>query len=476
MDRLSSGHRRLDAVLGGGLPVNGINLIIGTPGSGKTILSQQYVFHNATEERRALYLSTVSEPFDKIIRYGQSLSFFDAAAVGRRVVYEDLGRVLGEQGLAGVLRAIDALMKEHRPRLVVIDSFKALHPFAADEGEFRRFLHDLAGRLTAVAASALWVGEYSADQAQEAAEFAVADAIIALSVKRTAERESRVVRVLKLRGSGFATGEHTYRITPDGLNVFPRLADGLDLSAYALAGERVSTGVAALDELLGDGYWPGASTLVCGPSGVGKTLMGLHFIFSGAAMGQPGIIATLQEDPTQLARIVGGFGWRLDSPGVHLLSRTPVDVNIDEWVYELVDLTARVGAQRVMIDSLVDLSIAAGDGYRFREWMYSLTRRFSRGGVSLLMTLEVPELFEMLRVSETGMSHVSDNVLLLQYRREDDRLDRALTVLKTRASRHDPVIRRYEITAEGITLMDGHGSLTPRSRWAPAEGRSSAGP
>jgi circadian clock protein KaiC len=458
MERLSSGHPRLDGILHGGLPGNGINLIIGAPGSGKTILSQQYIFHNATPQRPALYLSTVSEPFDKIIRYGQSLTFFEAAAVGRRVIYEDLGAVLSEAGLPGVLRAFDALMKEHRPALVVIDSFRALHPFATGEGEFRRFLHDLAGRLTAVAAAAFWVGEYGADQAQEAAEFAVADAILALSVKRIGEREARVLRILKLRGSGFSAGEHTYRITAGGLDVFPRLADALDRSPYPLAADRVSTGVPALDELLADGYWPGASTLVCGPSGVGKTLMGLHFIFNGAALGQPGIIATLQEDPTQLARIAGGFGWRLDAAGVHLMCRTPVDMYIDEWVHELIGMVERVGARRVLIDSLLDLAMAAGDQRRFREWMYSLTGRFSRAGISLLMTLEVPELFELVRVSENGMSHLSDNVLLLQYLRDGGRLQRVLTVLKTRASRHDPVIRRYEITAEGITLLGGNGS------------------
>jgi circadian clock protein KaiC len=457
-ERLSSGHRRLDGVLHGGLPSNSINLIIGSPGTGKTILSQQYSFHNATRERPALYLSTVSEPFDKIVRYGQSLTFFEHPAIGRRVIYEDLGAVLTEEGLTGILRTIDALMKEYRPSLVVVDGFRALHAFAADEGEFRRFLHDLAGRLTAYAASAFWVGEYSAEHARDAAEFAVADAIIALSIKQVAERETRVLRVLKLRGSGFAAGEHTYRITPSGLNVFPRLADELDRSRYSLGAERVSTGVAALDELLGDGYWPGASTLVCGPSGVGKTLMGLHFIFNGAALGQPGVIATLQEDGTQLARVAGSFGWELDTAGVHLLSRTPVDIYIDEWVYELLDLVERAGARRVLIDSLTDLAIAAGDQRRFREWMYSLTGRLSRAGVSVLMTLEVPELFELARVSENGMSHLSDNVVLLQYLRQDRRLQRALTVLKTRAHRHDPAVRQYEITTEGIRLV---GSREP---------------
>ena len=464
MDRLSSGRPQLDQVLGGGLPSNGINLIIGAPGTGKTILSQQYTFHNATTERPALYLSTVSEPFDKIVRYGQALDFFDGAAIGRRVFYEDLGQALVAGGLSEVSRTIDALMKQYLPQIVVIDSFRALGSFASGEGNFRRFLHGLAGRFTALSASTFWVGEYDAGHPAGAAEFAVADAIIALSVRRTSERESRVLRVLKLRGSGFATGEHTYRITAHGLDVFPRLADQADPSSYPLGTERVSTGVAALDELIGDGYWPGASTLICGPAGVGKTLMGMHFIFSGASRGQPGIIATLQENPTQLERIAVGFGWSLQDDNIHVMSRSPVDVNIDEWVYDLIDLTERVGARRVMVDSLVDLSVAAGNPQRFQEWMYSLASRFARSGISLMMTLETPELFGHTRLSGTGVSHISDNVLLLQYTRESDRLQRTLTILKTRASNPDPIIRSFKITTQGITLADVGAGTADSSR------------
>src|SRR3954454_21961471 len=88
--RLSSGSERIDQVLGGGLPANGINLVIGRPGSGKTILCEQYVFHNATIERPALYLSTVSEPLDKMLRYGQSLDYFDNSAIGSRPIYPKL--------------------------------------------------------------------------------------------------------------------------------------------------------------------------------------------------------------------------------------------------------------------------------------------------------------------------------------------------------------------------------------------------
>jgi circadian clock protein KaiC len=451
-ERLTSGKPRLDSILEGGLPANAINLIIGAPGSGKTILTEQYIFRNATVERPGLYLSTVSEPYDKIIRYGQSLEFFDAKAVGTRVLYVDLGTGVRDEGLPGVLTQIDSLIKEHHPGLVAIDSFKALHAFAADEREFRRFLHDLAGRLTALAASSFWVGEYDGSDSTDAPEFAVADAIISLSTTRMSERQTRILQIFKLRGSGFAAGEHAYRITAAGLDIFPRLADTIDSSDYALGTKRQSTGVDALDELLGDGYWPGSTTLVCGPSGVGKTLIGLHFIFQGAKGGQPGVIATLQENRTQLSRIVEGFGWSLDNPGVHLMSRSPVDVYVDEWVYELLDVIEETGAKRVVIDSLADLFFTVGDPVRFREWMYSLTQRLARMGVSLFMTLEVPELFDVVRISEHGMSHLSDNVLLLQYVRSDSHIGRALTVLKTRASRHEPEIRAYEISAKGIVL------------------------
>ncbi|TMB97015.1 MAG: hypothetical protein E6J40_09005, partial [Chloroflexi bacterium] len=97
IDRLSSGQPRLDSIFNGGLLRNAINLVIGVPGSGKTILCQQYVFLNATAERPALYLSTVTEPLDKILRYAETLDFFDPTAIrDRRVIYEDLGNVLGD--------------------------------------------------------------------------------------------------------------------------------------------------------------------------------------------------------------------------------------------------------------------------------------------------------------------------------------------------------------------------------------------
>ncbi len=282
-DRILAGEPRLDHVLGGGLPADAINLVMGLPGSGKTILAQQYLFANATEAAPGLYLTTVSEPLEKVLRYGQTLEFFDPRAVGSRIFYEALGPSLaGQSPLDSVLDRIIELLRERKPGIIVIDSFKALHPYARDAEDFRRFLHDLSGRLSAYPATSLWIGEYTWEDIGSAPEFAVVDAVVALTVERKAEREARVIQVLKLRGSDFRSGKHAYRISSRGLEVFPRLADPVEGSDYDQEVERISSGVPLLDEALGSGLWPGASTLVAGPSGSGKTLIGLHFIFEGA--------------------------------------------------------------------------------------------------------------------------------------------------------------------------------------------------
>ncbi len=454
-ERLPSGSSRLDAVLGEVSLVTVSNLVIGPPGTGKTILAQQYLLSTTPPSSDPLCISPrCRSRLEKILRYGQGLDFFDKSAVGSTVIYEDLGQRLNADGLSGGLDQLTGLLRDRRPALLVIDSFKALRAYASDDGAFRRFLHELAGQLSAMAVTAFWVGEYDATQTADLPEFAVADAILSLGVENSAERETRLLRVLKLRGSSFRSGRHAYRLSAEGLGVFPRLADPVEGAPYEAPPERTTSGVAALDEMLSDGYWRGASTLIAGPSGSGKTLLALHFAFSGAALGEPCVFATFQENPTQLERVAAGFAWSLKDPLVELMYWPSVDLYLDEWVYDLLDRIERTGATRVAIDSLGDLRAVCGDELRFREYIYSLLQRCARCHTSVMMTQEVSELFGVTRLSEYGISHLSDNVVLLQFLRGDSEVKRAISVLKTRGSAHDPRIRQFEITPAGLVLGD----------------------
>ncbi|HEY2162321.1 MAG TPA: ATPase domain-containing protein [Solirubrobacteraceae bacterium] len=451
-ERLASGVPGLDQVLGGGLPADAINLIVGLPGTGKTLLAQQYVFENATAERPAVYLSTTSEPLEKVVRYGQTLGFFDNEAVGRRVLYEDLGGTLIKNGIQAALERVKAVLDERDPMLLVVDSFKPLATLADSRAGYRRFLHELAARLSIRPISSFWLGEWAVNEMASSPEFAIADAVIWLSTGRYEQREIRLLQVLKLRGSGFLTGSHAYRLSAEGMRVFPRLADRAEQAVYGLEPHWVSSGVKTLDTLLGHGFRAGSATLVVGPSGAGKTVLGLQFAFAGARQRDPTVFATFDENPSQLATTAANFGWSIEMPEIRLMYRSAVDLHLDEWVYELLETVESQHVRRVFIDGLVSLRTAAHDPTRFQEYLYSLVQRFARQGVTLMMSLESPELFGLTRLPDTPLSQISDNVLLLQFVRRDSEYQRALTVLKNRAARSEPSLTRYAIGASGIEL------------------------
>ena len=139
-DKVTTGCAGLDQVLFGGIPVNTISVIMGAPGTGKTILAEQMAFANASLKKPVLYLTTMSEPLEKFIMHGQTYRFFDLSKIGESIFYEDLGLLLKEQGIEKLPELISDLFMERRPGLIFIDSFKALkdpaHGWAAG-----RFIH-----------------------------------------------------------------------------------------------------------------------------------------------------------------------------------------------------------------------------------------------------------------------------------------------------------------------------------------------
>ena len=199
MERLPTHVPHLDDILNGGLPKDSIVLISGVPGSGKTILASQIAYGNATPDYKALLVSTVSEPMSKLIRFAQGFSFFELDKVGTAVIYEDIGPVLlrGDGEIA--VARVEELVLSHMPRLLVIDSFKAIHDLSESRPAFRRALYQLAATLSALSCTTLLVGEYTGDIA-DAPEAAIVDGIIELANRPIGLRDYRSLRVKKSTG------------------------------------------------------------------------------------------------------------------------------------------------------------------------------------------------------------------------------------------------------------------------------------
>ena len=456
--RVSSGNAQLDEILHGGFPANSLQLVMGAPGTGKTILAEQMAFANGTPERPALYLTTFSEPLDKFLIHGQGYSFFDSDRVGTDVIYEDLGgQVRAEPGVSLVDRLADLLLR-YRPKLLVIDSFKALVDNDPTYQGNRTALFELAAALAAWECTSLLLGEYPPEASTERAEFAVADGILALHRRAAGMRSQRYVSVEKLRGSGFAPGLHAFSIGEQGLDVFPRLVTPKVTPDYHASAERMASGIPGFDGMIEQGLLRGSSTLVAGPTGAGKTVIGLHFLLEGVRRGEAGLYVGFQENPVQLAHTLANFGWDpailLADGALEHLYHSPIEMELDDVVRDIFRRVQAGRVRRVVIDSLGDLRRRSFDNDRMADYLYALNQWFAVHGITSIILLELPDLFEFRRLSEEEISNISDNIVLLRFT-AGERMTRSMRIVKTRNSGHDHLERQLRITSKGVVVERG---------------------
>lgn len=215
----------------------------------------------------------------------------------------------------------------------------------------RTVVYDLASVLSSYQCTSFLVGEYAHEMMTELPEFAIADGVIQMMKYATNVREQRFLRVEKLRGSGSIPGMHAFSINVHGVEVFPRLLTPTVSPDYAARAERVNTGIEGLDEMVAEGFWRGSTTLIAGPTGAGKTIIGLHFVREGSAKGEKSLYVGFQENPTQLVRIMRNFGWIGDKTGegagFELMYSSPVEVQLDTIAHQ-VFRRVRDGMQRTL--------------------------------------------------------------------------------------------------------------------------------
>lgn len=460
LDLESSGSATLDSILGGGLPKRSTLVIAGEPGSGKTVLTLQTLFHAARQGKKCLYFTTLSEPAIKVIRYMQLFDFFDVELMDRQIVFRDLGAKIRE-GAEQTLAEIQARVEEHQPAFVAIDSFRAISDLMREGNSMRSFVYDLAVQMAGWGATTLLVGEYARDEFQDFAEFAVADGILRMGSERQELTSVREIEVLKLRGAAYSSGRHYFDINRSGVLFYPRVGAPADMQSQPGAGtdQRLPTGIAGLDELLGGGLPRGSATIVQGGTGTGKTLIGLQFLLEGAKRGEKGVLFALEETPEQIRAIAQSVGCNLrELEGKDLLVvkyTSPVELSTDRFLHEAVEEVKKLKASRAVFDSLTTMALGVPVERRFKEMVYSIAKHMRGANVSLLLTVESEQLLGSALLSGHGVSFIADNLLQLRYVEIDGRLERAISVLKARGIKHESELRSMTIGADGVQVVKG---------------------
>jgi circadian clock protein KaiC len=214
--------------------------------------------------------------------------------------------------------------------------------------------------------------------------------------------------------------------------------------------------VTGLDEMLDGGVWRGTTTLLAGPSGAGKTTIGLQFALEGARQGEPSLYMNFQENPTQLVRTIRGLGVDLEqaqAQGLDLVYASPVELQIDSIIVDMFRRIQQRGVRRLVIDALGDLASAATDPQRLHDYLYALVQHFAVSTITSVLNFETTGNTISASGMQNPMSYLSDNVLLLTVEGEE-RTRRTLRVLKTRGSAHDTKVREVEISAAGLCVLE----------------------
>ncbi|HDN79516.1 MAG: ATPase [Chloroflexi bacterium] len=224
--------------------------------------------------------------------------------------------------------------------------------------------------------------------------------------------------------------------------------------------ERIKTGISGLDEMLAGGFFPRSANLVEGAPGTGKTTLGMQFIYNGIVKyGEPGIIITFEQFPEQYYRDAAHFGWdfkKFEEEGLLKVFMTSPEVsrldleNIDGIIEQAVE---EMGAKRILIDSISHFERLTKDPNELRSIEYAFINSLKRLGLTSILTRESAVLLGG-ETDTYGLSYVVDSYILLRYVEMESRIYKALLVLKLRGSDHAKDIRRFEITDQGIEILE----------------------
>jgi circadian clock protein KaiC len=459
--KVRSGVAGLDQITLGGLPAGRSTLVVGSAGTGKTILAGQFLAEAAAAGEGAVFV-TFEEPADDLRRNFATLGwdvgaweeagrwiFVDGSPVGELQADAEAPYPLSTL-VAQIGQAVDRCLATR----VVLDS--ANLALAPGRAQARQQLRRLLGHLRQLGLSVLLTVE--SDTGGEAVppvgfEPFVVDAVVVLRNALEQEKRRRTVEVLKMRGAMHLKGEYPFTIFPDqGMVVIPLAVIELTQSSSNV---RVSSGNPTLDAICEGGFFRDSVVLVSGATGTGKTLMATEFLAGGVAAGERSLLFAFEESRDQIFRNAASWGHDfadLERRGLlRVVATYPETASLEDHLVRAVREITEFRPARVAIDSLSALE-RSGTARGFQELIIVLTSFVKGEQIAALFTSSAPDLLGGTSATDGHISTLTDSIILLRYVEIDSAVQRGLTVLKMRGSHHDPRIRSFSIDDTGMHI------------------------
>ncbi len=453
-----------DDISHGGIPISRTTLVSGTSGTGKTLFSLQFLYNGITYfEERGVFVTFEESPSDIIKNAGifgwdlqrlideGKLFILDASP-------DPEGQdIVGNFDLSALIERLQYAIRKYQAKRVAIDSVTAVFQQYEAMGVVRREIFRLVARLKLLNVTTVITTERSEEYGPVASfgvEEFVSDNVVIVRNVLEGERRRRTIEILKLRGTTHMKGEYPFTITNDGINIFPLGAMRLTQRSSNV---RVSSGVAALDEMCGGGFFKDSIILATGATGTGKTLLVSTFLETGCKQGERSILFAYEESRAQLSR--NAFSWGIDFEDLErkgllkIICTYPESTGLEDHLQIIKSQIAHFKPSRIAIDSLSALARGVSNN-AFRQFVIGVTGYAKQEEITGFFTNTTDQFMGSHSITDSHISTITDTILMLQYVEIRGEMSRAINVFKMRGSWHDKGIREYNITADGPDIKD----------------------
>jgi circadian clock protein KaiC len=459
-DRLSTGVDGLDTILSGGLIPGRSYMLRGSAGSGKTILGVHFLTAGIEAGETALFIN-LEEDLDDLKANAAALGFetgeiefLDLSPTADVFTTDQSYEVFGESEVEQkpLTEKIVETVTEIDPDRVVVDPVTQLRYLTSGEYQFRKQIVGFTKFLKQQDITVLFTVQDTESLPTEELEF-ITDGTVVL----TTGEHGQSIAVPKFRGSPTQSGDHAYRITDDGLVVYPELLP--DDHRQEFSGEQVSSGIPEIDQLTRGGLTRGTVSIISGPTGVGKTTLGTQFIKEAAGRGERSVIYLFEESrETFLSRsraINIPVEEMIEQGTLHVEEVEALEHSPQEFAKMVQTEVEDHGTQIVMIDGISGYRLTLrGEGETMLKRMHALGRYLNNMGVTTIFIDETKNITGEFSATEENISYLADNIIFLRHLELHGEIRKAIGVLKKRTSDFERTLREFEITEHGISVGD----------------------